>query len=171
MFSCFFLFYVYSLLLYFINAIFNKLCWILGLIAAFLFYKMLSVPMMDFVKNQIASDVLSFLVIFIAVFLFVKIIQTILSKVFDGEIMKGLDRSLGFFFGIVEGITILFFITFILLNQPWFDCSKLFEGSLFIKILGPLLDYSNKTFQEKQSVQPETAITLISGGIECLKIL
>ena len=36
----------------FINAIFNKLCWILGLVAAFLFYNMLSVPMMDFVKNK-----------------------------------------------------------------------------------------------------------------------
>ena len=104
----------------FINAIFNKLCWILGLIAAFLFYNMLSVPMMDFVKNQIASDILSFLVIFIAVFLFIKIIQTILSKVFDGEIMKGLDRSLGFFFGLVEGIVIVYVFIFLALKQPWF---------------------------------------------------
>lgn len=155
----------------FIKAIFGKLCWIFGLIAAFFLHRKLLKYMNELVHNETVSLVLCFVLIFVVVFLIVKIIQTALEKIFDGEIMKGLDRSLGFFFGIVEGITILFFITFILLNQPWFDCSKLFEGSLFIKILGPLLDYSNKTFQEKQSVQPETAITLISGGIECLKIL
>ncbi len=125
----------------FINAIFNKLCWILGLIAAFLFYKMLSVPMMDFVKNQIASDVLSFLVIFIAVFLFIKIIQTILSKVFDGEIMKGLDRSLGFFFGLVEGIVIVYVFIFLALKQPWFPKPEFLTSSIFVKMFEHIINY------------------------------
>ena len=125
----------------FINAIFNKLCWILGLIAAFLFYNMLSVPMMDFVKNQIASDILSFLVIFIAVFLFIKIIQTILSKVFDGEIMKGLDRSLGFFFGLVEGIVIVYVFIFLALKQPWFPKPEFLTSSIFVKMFEHIINY------------------------------
>ena len=125
----------------FINAIFNKLCWILGLIAAFLFYNMLSIPMMDFVKNQIASDILSFLVIFIAVFLFIKIIQTILSKVFDGEIMKGLDRSLGFFFGVVEGIVIVYVFIFLALKQPWFPKPEFLTKSLFVKMFEHIINY------------------------------
>ncbi len=125
----------------FINAIFNKLCWILGLVAAFLFYNMLSVPMMDFVKNKIASDILSFLVIFIAVFLFIKIIQTILSKVFDGEIMKGLDRSLGFFFGFVEGLVVIYVFIFILLKQPWFSQPAFLEGSFFVRIFNHIINY------------------------------
>ncbi len=125
----------------FINAIFNKLCWILGLIAAFLFYNMLSVPMKDFVKNQIASDILSFLVIFIAVFLFIKIIQTILSKVFDGEIMKGLDRSLGFFFGLVEGIVIVYVFIFLALKQPWFPKPEFLTSSIFVKMFEHIINY------------------------------
>jgi membrane protein required for colicin V production len=125
----------------FINAIFNKLCWILGLVGAFLFYNMLSGPMMGLVKNPLAANILSFLVIFIVVFLFIKIIQTILSKVFDGEIMKGLDRSLGFFFGFVEGLVVVYVFIFIVLKQPWFPQPKFLEGSFFVRIFDHVINY------------------------------
>ena len=64
---------------------------------AFFFYKKLVHHMTQLVHNETVSAILCFVLIFVIVFLIVKIIQTILSKVFDGEIMKGLDRSLGFF--------------------------------------------------------------------------
>ena len=127
----------------FINAIFGKLCWILGLIFAFLFYKKLTGYMKQLVHNETISSILCFLLIFVIVFLIVKIIKTILSKAFDGEIMKGLDRSLGFFFGLLEGILVVFVFIFIMMNQPWFDFSKIFEGSFFVKILTPLLNYTS----------------------------
>ena len=127
----------------FINAIFGKLCWILGLIFAFFFYKKLLGYMTQLVHNEAVSAILCFVLIFVVVFLIVKIIQTILSRVFDGEIMKGLDRALGFFFGLLEGFVVVFVIIFIFMNQPWFDSSKLFEGSFFIRIIKPLLDYSS----------------------------
>ena len=127
----------------FINAIFGKLCWILGLIFAFFFYKKLVHHMTQLVHNETVSAILCFVLIFVIVFLIVKIIQTILSKVFDGEIMKGLDRSLGFFFGLVEGFLVVFVLVFILYNQPWFDVSKFFEKSFFMKIITPLLDFTS----------------------------
>ena len=127
----------------FINAIFGKLCWILGLIFAFLFYKKLTGYMKQLVHNETISSILCFVLIFVIVFLIVKIIQTLLSKAFDGEIMKGLDRSLGFFFGLLEGLLVVFVFIFILKNQPWFDVSKLFEGSFFVKMLTPLLNYTS----------------------------
>ena len=125
----------------FINAIFNKLCWILGLVGAFLFYNLLSRPMKDFVKNQIAADILSFLVIFIAVFLLIKIVQTILSKIFDGEIMKGLDRSLGFFFGFVEGLVVVYAFIFLVLKQPWFPKPQFLTDSFFVRIFDHVINY------------------------------
>lgn len=128
----------------FIKAIFSKLCWILGLIFAFLFYKKLTAQMNSLVHNETISLILCFVLIFIVVFLIVKIIQVILEKVFGGEIMQGLDRALGFFFGLIEGVVFVLIFTFILLNQPWFDCSKLFEGSVIVHLLTPLLDLSNK---------------------------
>ena len=127
----------------FINAIFGKLCWILGIIFAFLFYKKLTGYMKELVHNETVSSILCFVLIFVVVFLIVKIIQTLLSKLFDGEIMKGLDRSLGFFFGLLEGFVVVFVFVFILMNQPWFDCSKIFEGSFFVKLILPLLNYTS----------------------------
>jgi len=137
----------------FIKAIFGKLCWILGLLGAFFFHKKLLGHMIKLVKNETVSLILCFLLLFVVIFLVVKIIQTIIEKAFDGEIMKGLDRSLGFFFGVIEGLVVVFFIVFIMMKQPWFDCSKLFEGSLIIKLLTPMLDYSNQNLQEFQEQQ------------------
>ncbi len=57
--------------------------------------------------------------------------------------MKGLDRSLGFFFGLVEGLVVIFVFVLVLTYQPWFDCSKIFEGSFIVKLLAPLIDYSS----------------------------
>ena len=54
------------------------------------------------------------------------------------------DSSLGFFFGIVEGLVVIFVFVLVMTYQPWFDCSKIFEGSFIVKLLTPLLDYSNK---------------------------
>ena len=134
----------------FIKAIFSKLCWIFGLIFAILFYKRLAVQMVSLVHNQTLSYILCFFLIFVVVFLIIKIIQVLLERVFGGEIMKGLDRALGFFFGLVEGILFVFVVSFILINQPWFDFSKLFEGSLIIRLLTPLLDYSATSITQVQ---------------------
>ncbi len=153
----------------FIKAIFGKLCWILGLLGAFFFYKKLMSHMTELVHNETASFILCFVLIFVVIFLIVKIIQTIFERIFDGEIMKGLDRSLGFFFGLVEGLVVIFVFVLILTYQPWFDCSKIFEGSLLIKLLSPLLDYSGKNLPEIKP-DPQSTVTFITGGIQCLKI-
>lgn len=134
----------------FIKAIFSKLCWIFGLIFAILFYKKLAVQMKSLVHNEVLSLILCFILIFVVVFLIIKIIQVVLERVFGGEIMKGLDRALGFFFGLVEGVLFVFVVSFILINQPWFDFSKLFEGSLIIRLLTPLLDYSATSINQVQ---------------------
>lgn len=128
----------------FLDAIFGKLCWILGLLGAFTFYKKLSKHMINLISNQTVSSIVCFVLIFMVIFLFVKIIQTILGKVFDGEIMKGLDKSLGFFFGLLEGVVVIYIIIFLLIKQPWFDVSKLFEGSMFVKLFGPLFEITEK---------------------------
>lgn len=151
----------------FIKAIFGKLCWILGLLGAFLLYKKLMGHMTSLVHNETLSFILCFVLIFVVIFLIVKIIQTIIERIFDGEIMKGLDRSLGFFFGIVEGLVVIFVFVLILTYQPWFDCSKLFEGSWLVKMLSPLLDYSN---QNLPPVKAGPATAQLLGGLSCLKI-
>ena len=123
----------------FIKAVFGKLCWILGILGAIFFYRKLSEHMIALVHNQTVSYILCFVLIFVVIFLVVKIIQLIVEKIFGGEIMQGLDRALGFFFGLLEGFVVVFAAIFVLTIQPWFDISKLFEGSLLYTILLPLI--------------------------------
>lgn len=136
----------------FIGAIFGKLCWIMGLFGAFFFYKYLLKYMTGVIKNEMLAAIACFFLIFVVIFLIVKIIQVILQKAFSGDIMKGLDRALGFFFGLVEGLVIVFIFIFIVKNQPWFDVRNLFEGSLFYQILSPMLDFSHKAISNAQGI-------------------
>ncbi len=142
----------------FIKDIFGKLCWIFGLIAAFFLHRKLLKYMNELVHNETVSLVLCFVLIFVVVFLIVKIIQTALEKIFDGEIMKGLDRALGFFFGILEGFVVVFAGLFILTYQPWFDISKIFEGSFIYSVLLPLI------IKSQDSIPSVTGEVVLAGN-------
>ena len=133
----------------FIKAIFGKLCWILGILGAIFFYKKLAVYMRkSLVQNEIVSDILCFLIIFVVIFLLVKIIQIIVERIFDGEIMIGLDRALGFFFGILEGFVVISAIIFALIYQPWFDLAAFFEDSRILTFLQTLIIKASESTKE-----------------------
>lgn len=118
----------------FVDCLFNKLCWILGLIAACLFYGVAAEYILKSVENKTLSNVLGFCIVFIAVFLLVKLLQMIVSKIFQLNILKSLDKVLGFAFGIIEGIAIVGLIIFILTKQPFFSPDKLLNDSFFYEL-------------------------------------
>ena len=85
--------------------------------------------------------VLAFILIFITAFLIVKIIQILIEKAFDGEIMKSLDRVLGFAFGALEGILIVSCIMILVCAQIWFSSAFIAEKSTMYHVLSPILEY------------------------------
>lgn len=115
----------------FVDCVFNKLCWILGLILACLFYEDAGKLIIASVTNKNLANILGFIIVFVVVFLIVKLIQVIIAKIFQLNILKSLDRVLGFAFGIIEGIAVVELVIFILIKQPFFPASRLFEGSFF----------------------------------------
>ena len=123
----------------FVKAIFGKLCWIVGLICSFLFYRSLLPVMVQYIANPTIAIIASFISIFIVVFIVIKIIELIVSKIFKVVILKSLDHALGALFGFAEGLAIVFVLLFLLTQQPWFDTSNLFEGSLVYSLLLPFL--------------------------------
>ena len=58
---------------------------------------------------------------------------------FESDIMKGLDRALGFLFGLVEGVVIVCFVLTLLYAQPWFNVDNLLQDSFFHNFLGKFL--------------------------------
>ncbi|MCR4940005.1 MAG: CvpA family protein [Treponemataceae bacterium] len=123
----------------FVHEFFSKAAFFLGIFLAAVFYPKLDIYMRRGVKIEILSQILSFIVIFIAVYIIMRLIQVIVKKAFSGEIMSGLDHSLGVFVGIAEGIVIVSVVLVILYMQPWFDVSDVLEKSFFHKYLKGIL--------------------------------
>lgn len=123
----------------FIDNIFGKLAWILGIILACLFYDEGAVYLLPFIKNQTLTNVLSFLAVFIIVFIIIKLIQIFISKIFEWSILKSLDRTLGFFFGAAEGLAVVGLFIFLIHAQPFFDVSRIFDGSFFAGLIGTIV--------------------------------
>lgn len=130
----------------FIKEIFGKLAVILALVAAFSFCSLLEPYVEGFFKIPILSIIIAFLLIFVATFLLVKIIQMLVGAVFSGEIMRSLDRVLGFMFGLAEGLFIVSIFLIIVASQPWFNVRDVIEKSLYWQILSPILTPSIRQF-------------------------
>lgn len=135
----------------FVKAIFGKLCWIVGLICSFLFYKYVMPIMSQYIENPTLAIIASFISVFIVVFLIIKIVEVILSKIFKGEILKSLDHALGAFFGFAEGVAIVFAILFVITQQPWIDTTQLLDGSIVYGLLDPFLQGTHEMLK-KESV-------------------
>lgn len=119
----------------FIDNIFGKLALVLGIFLAILFYKDIAANLLKDIKVPYAANIIAFLLVFVVVFLIVKIVQMIVAKVFEWSILKSLDRTLGFLFGIVEGAVIICLIILILNAQPFINVSSFFDGSFYYNLV------------------------------------
>ncbi|MBP3710002.1 MAG: CvpA family protein [Treponema sp.] len=131
-----------------IKEFFSRAAFIAGIVAAVIFTPRLEPFVQSGVHNMLLAKIISFLLIFVIAFLAVKIVQHIVGKIFSGEIMKGLDRSLGVIFGIVEGLAVVALILIVIETQTWFKFDTLLENSFFSNLLNPIITMSSKKIQE-----------------------
>ena len=124
----------------FVDNVFGKLAFIAGIICGWIFYKSMATSLLKDIKLPYAANILSFLLIFVVVFLIIKLAQMIVSKIFEWSILKSLDRTLGFIFGIVEGAAVVCLIIFLLSVQPFFDVTNLFDGSFFYGLVNSIFN-------------------------------
>lgn len=123
----------------FVREIFNKISLIAGIVLGCLFAKKLQPYLVSVVKSEFFALLVAFLLIFMVVFLIIQIIKTIIGHAFEGDIMKGLDKSLGFFLGIAEGIAIVMFIIIIANLQTIVPVEGIFNGSFFYNLIKPII--------------------------------
>ena len=120
-----------------VKILFSAAAFVLGILAAVIFNSRVSAYFS--VLAPLGAKIAAFIIIFIIVFLAVKILQSIVSGLFAGEILKGLDRALGFLFGIVQGIFFAAVILFALKTQTFIDVSNLLAASYFYHIFETLI--------------------------------
>lgn len=150
----------------FIKAILSKVAVILGILLAIVFYDDFAVVLNAKISSMIICKILSALIIFVVVYLIIMIIQKILSHIFSGEILKGLDRTLGFFFGLVGGILIVFVVLKLLTMQSFFDITSLVNDSFFDSIYDKFFSPEIiKPLESPAAEQPTKTSLLLNNGL------
>lgn len=122
----------------FIDNVFGKIAFIAGIILGYLFYQDVAGGLLKDIKVPYAANIIAFLLIFVVTFLIIKIVQMIVAKVFEWSILKSLDRTLGFIFGIVEGAAVVCLVIFLLTAQPFFSVQGIFDGSFYYNLVNAL---------------------------------
>ena len=123
----------------FIAEFFSKAAVIVGGLVAVLFYKMLTPVITNLLGPQVISPVIAFLILFLSVYLIIKLIEVLLGSLFSSESLQSLDRALGFFLGIIEGLLLITIILMVINIQPFINPEEILTGSVFAKILSPFI--------------------------------
>ena len=88
---------------------------------------------------EFIPEVIAFGAVFIVIMLFFKMLEHILKDVVTGAKLGGVNKFLGAIFGLVEGLTLVALILFVLTIQPLFDATNIILNSIFAEILLPII--------------------------------
>lgn len=81
------------------------------------------------------NPVIAFLAVFICCYLVVKILERVMYRIIDDISLDKLDRALGFFLGIAEGILVAVIIVLVLKVQPFFNTDGILAPSRAAQII------------------------------------
>lgn len=119
---------------------------IFGIGGAILFSRKLSLMLERYLGRTAWNQIITFLLIFLVIYIGIKLLEGILHAVFEKLNLNKLDRALGFFLGVAEGLLIGGLVLFLLNWQPVFETHELLRNSLFYRLLLPLLPGSDIFF-------------------------
>ena len=118
----------------------------LGLGGAIALYKSVAALIGKWFGVSLWNPLIAFLVVFLLIYLVVKALERLLAALFDKLDLERLDRAIGLFLGLAEGL-LLVGVLLVLLNwQPFFDIRSLLRDSLFARLLSPLLPSPERLF-------------------------
>jgi len=112
---------------------------ILGIGGAILFSRKLSLVLEKYLGRTAWNQLITFLLIFLVVYIAIKLLEGILHAIFEKLNLNKLDSALGFFLGIAEGLLLCGLALFVLNWQPVFETHELLRNSVFYRLLLPFL--------------------------------
>jgi membrane protein required for colicin V production len=118
----------------------------LGLGGAIALYKSVAALIGKWFGVSLWNPLIGFLVVFLLIYLVVKLLERLLAALFDKLDLDRLDRAIGLFLGLAEGLLLAGVLLFLLNWQPFFDTRGLLRDSLFARFLSPLLPSPERLF-------------------------
>jgi membrane protein required for colicin V production len=114
---------------------------VFGILSAIFFFRKAA----EIVRGRFMPDIktlpeiISFIAIFIIVFVVIKFLESILKEIIAGIHLSGPDRFLGFILGLAEGVIIVCLLLFLINIQFFVDSSLILEKSFFADLLMPFI--------------------------------
>jgi len=117
---------------------------LLGIATAVLFSGIAAQLVQPYLGAGTWSQVVAFLGLFLIVYVIVRLFENALNRLIERINLESLDRALGFFLGIAEGLILVFVLVLVLQLQPVFDADQLLLESEIARFLIPLLPYAER---------------------------
>jgi len=117
---------------------------LLGIAVAVLFSGVAARYAEPYLGDGAWSQVVAFLALFLIVYVVVKLFESGLYRLVEHIHLEALDRALGFFLGLAEGVIAVFLLILVLQLQPVFDAEPILRESVFARLLLPLLPYAQQ---------------------------
>ncbi|MDR2768251.1 MAG: CvpA family protein [Treponema sp.] len=112
----------------------------LGLIGAVFFFRNGGAFLRaHYLSMPLLPEILSFISIFLIVFIAGKILEKILKDIIDKLNLEKLDKGLGLFLGLAKALALVSIILLVLSVQPLFDARNLLASSVFARVLLSLI--------------------------------
>lgn len=123
----------------FVTEALSMAAFILGIAGAILFHRMLAEYIETLWGASMWNVIIAFLVLFVVIYLVAKLLEGILHKILMTLRLDKLDKALGFFLGIIEGVIVVAVILFLMAWQPFFDVQELIETSVVSRFLSAFI--------------------------------
>lgn len=114
---------------------------LLGIAGAIIFSGVGADLLSRYTGIQRFAQLAAFLIIFLLVYLITKLLEGLLQRLFERLKLEKLDRSLGFFLGIIEGVLAVTVIVLVLELQPFFPAEDILEESFIARNILRALPY------------------------------
>ncbi|MDR2758454.1 MAG: CvpA family protein [Spirochaetaceae bacterium] len=125
----------------FIEEVLSMASVVIGALSAVFFYKKGGAFIRErYLENiEVIPEILAFVMLFLIPFVGIRILERIIKDIITRVKLGGFDRFLGILFGLLEGITLISLVLFVIDIQPLFDKNLLLEKSFFARFLLPLV--------------------------------
>lgn len=117
---------------------------ILGIAIAALFSGFGAQYVRPYIESGPWAQIVAFLILFLITYVIVKLFENALGSIVERINLVSLDRALGFFLGLAEGLLVVFIVILVLQLQPLFETESILQDSVFARVLLPLLPYAQR---------------------------
>ena len=133
----------------FVTEIMSVAAILLGILGAILLSGLVAGYIDEYFGLAKWSNIVAFLVLFLVIYIIIKAVERGLDRFLERVQLEKLDKALGLFLGLLEGVIIVGLVIFIMLIQPLFDVENVLNGSWFARAFFSIFPGGTEELKQK----------------------